>query len=102
MPDSFMRNQAKTLFELICPEAGKFAVANVFFPPGSDADDKMIDCKAILERLVKERSFATVGWRPVPVDNSMLGRDPLDSEPITAQIFVVNKKTSLRNLLIKS
>jgi glutamate synthase domain-containing protein 1 len=93
MPDSFMRNQAKTIFGANLPDAGKFAVANVFFPPGSNADDKMLDCKAILERLVKERSFSTVGWRPVPVDNSMLGRDPLDSEPITEQIFVVNKKS---------
>lgn len=92
MPDSFMRAQAQELFNSELPAAGKFAVANVFFPPGSNKDDKMTDCKAILERLIKERGVKTIGWRPVPVDNSMLGRDPLDSEPITEQIFVVNAK----------
>lgn len=92
MPDSFMRSKAQELFNKELPASGKFAVANVFFPPGSNSDDKMMDCKAILERLVKERGITTVGWRPVPVDNSMLGRDPLDSEPITEQFFVVNSK----------
>lgn len=41
-----------------------------------------------MERLVKERGLSTIGWRPVPVDNSMLGKEPLDSEPITEQIFI--------------
>ena len=50
----------------------------------------MVDCKAILERNVRDRGLSVVGWRPVPVDNSMLGRDPLDSEPATEQIFVTN------------
>jgi glutamate synthase domain-containing protein 1 len=46
------------------------------------------DCKAILERLTKQRGLEVVGWRPVPVDNSMLGQDPLDSEPNTEQVGV--------------
>ena len=92
MPDSFMRAKAQELFNTELPESGNYAVGNIFFPPGSNKDDKMIDCKAILERLVKQRSLKTVGWTLVPVDNSMLGKDPLDSEPITEQIFVVNSK----------
>lgn len=92
MPDSFMRSKAQELFAVELPEFGKYAVSNVFFPPGSDNDGKMMDCKKVLERLIKERQLKTIGWRPVPVDNSMLGKDPLDSEPITEQIFVVNDR----------
>lgn len=92
MPNSFMTAQAMELFNTELPAFGKYCVSNVFFPPGSDKDDKMSDCKAVLERLVKERALKTVGWRPVPVDNSMLGKDPLDSEPITEQIFIVNDR----------
>jgi glutamate synthase (NADPH/NADH) len=92
MPDSFMRIKAKECFGVDLPETGKYAVANVFFPPGSDTKSVMADCKAILARLTKERGLKTVGWRPVPVDNSMLGKDPLDSEPITAQIFISNTR----------
>jgi glutamate synthase domain-containing protein 1 len=88
MPDSFMRLQAKEHFGAELPEMGKYAVANVFFPPGSDTKPIMGDCKDVVERLAKERGLNVVGWRPVPVDNSMLGKDPLNSEPITEQLFV--------------
>ena len=90
MPDSFMRLKAKETFGAELPEQGKYTVGNVFFPPGSDKKNIMADCKEIVERLVKERGHKSVGWRPVPVDNSMLGKDPLDSEPITEQIFITN------------
>ena len=32
--------------------------------------------------------MGVIGWRKVPVDNSMLGKVPIDSEPITEQIFI--------------
>lgn len=88
MPDSFMRRKAKEQFGKDLPLAGKYAVGNIFFPPGSDSKPIMGDCKSIMERLTKERGLDFIGWRPVPVDNSMLGKDPLDSEPITEQFFV--------------
>ena len=83
-----MRTKAQELFGVELPPQGEYAVANVFFPPRNDK--ALEDCKAVMERLVKERGLKVVGWRPLPVDNSMLGRDPLDTEPITEQVFVVN------------
>jgi glutamate synthase domain-containing protein 1 len=95
MPDNFMRIQAKEHFGVELPPMGQYAVANVFFPPGSDTKAIMGDCKQILERLAKDRGLKAIGWRPVPVDNSMLGKEPLDSEPITQQIFIsMEKETS--------
>jgi glutamate synthase domain-containing protein 1 len=92
MPDSFMRSKAKELFNKELPAFGEYSVSNVFFPPGSAANGKMEDCKAVLDRLVRENRHETLGWRPVPVDNSSLGKDPLDSEPITEQLFVQNTR----------
>lgn len=92
MPDAFMRLKAQQLFATDLPAKGEYAVSNIFFPPGSHANGKMADCKAVVERLVREARHKTVGWRPVPVDNSPLGKDPLDSEPITEQLFVVNER----------
>jgi glutamate synthase (NADPH/NADH) len=92
MPDSFMRSKAQELFGKDLPASGAYAVSNVFFPPGSDANGKMEDCKAVMERLVRESRHESLGWRAVPVDNSTLGKDPLDSEPITQQLFVVNTR----------
>ena len=88
MPDSFMRAQAKKLFNSDLPPLGQYAVSNVFFPHGNN--QALVDCKALLERNIKDRGLNLIGWRPVPVDNSMLGRDPLDSEPVTEQLFVTN------------
>jgi len=88
MPDSFMRTKAKEHFGIDLPPQGQYAIANVFFPPGNN--QTMDECKALMERLTKERGLTSIGWRPVPVDNSMLGRDPLDTEPTTEQFFVVN------------
>jgi glutamate synthase (NADH) len=93
-PDSFMRAEAKRLFHAELPPMGEYAVANIFFPPGSDqagGGGKMQELKSVVERLVRESRHKTLGWRPVPVDNSMLGKDPLDSEPVTQQIFIVNE-----------
>lgn len=95
MPDSFMRAKAQELFNATLPARGEYAVANVFFPHGNA--EALKDSKSILERLTKERGLQIVGWRKVPVDNSMLGRDPLDSEPVTEQFFVQHGKKHLDN-----
>jgi glutamate synthase (NADH) len=92
MPDSFMRNRAKELFGADLPAKGNYAVSNIFFPPGSNHNGKLAECKSVVERLVKERKLTLIGWRPVPVDNASLGKDPRDSEPITQQLFVSNTK----------
>lgn len=88
MPDSFMRSEAQKVFQRELPQAGHYAVANIFFPPGSNSDGVMANCKSIVEGFVKQSRHEVVGWRPVPVDNSNLGKDPLDSEPITEQLFI--------------
>ena len=43
MPDSFLRTKAQDIFDTELPEPGKYAVGNIFFPPGSDKDEKIID-----------------------------------------------------------
>ena len=84
-----MRAQAKALFDTELPPMGQYAVANVFFPHNNPVALK--DCKKIVERMTKQRGLKALGWRPVPVDNSMLGQDPLNTEPVTEQFFVVNE-----------
>ena len=84
MPDAFMRTKAKEALGIDLPPLGEYAVGNVFFPP--ENPDVLNDCKSILERLTKQRGLTILGWRPVPVDNTMLGQDPLDSEPDTEQV----------------
>ena len=92
MPDSFMRTKAKECFGAELPPMGQYCVANIFFPPGSDSTGRQAELKGVVEQLVRESKHKVLGWRLVPVDNSQLGKDPLDSEPITEQIFIVLSK----------
>jgi glutamate synthase (NADH) len=91
MPDAFMRNVAQKEFGVKLPPLGQYAVSNIFFPPGSDTSGRLTACKKVVERLIKSnKTLNLVGWRRVPVDNSSLGRDPRESEPIVEQLFVTH------------
>eukprot|EP00520_Triparma_pacifica_P017027 CAMPEP_0118660008 /NCGR_PEP_ID=MMETSP0785-20121206/15425_1 /TAXON_ID=91992 /ORGANISM="Bolidomonas pacifica, Strain CCMP 1866" /LENGTH=1540 /DNA_ID=CAMNT_0006553169 /DNA_START=146 /DNA_END=4768 /DNA_ORIENTATION=+ len=87
MPDAFMRTVALESFGKELPAEGSYCVGNIFFPKD---EAKMQEGKDILEGFVKRSGLTVMGWRKVPTDNSMLGKDPVDSEPFTEQIFVVN------------
>ena len=56
-----MRSQAAKHFNVELPSRGEYAVANVFFPPLSNMSGKMSECKAVVERLVKNTKLQ---WTP--------------------------------------
>mgnify|MGYP000500974733 CR=1 FL=1 len=83
-----MRSVALSEFNKTLPTVGDYAVGNIFFPK----DPSIIaHSKSKIETLVNLHGLELIGWRPVPVDNSMLGRDPLESEPLTEQVFIGNR-----------
>ena len=87
MPDSFMRSIAEKEFNYTLPPADEYCVGNVFFPRDPAKQEA---AKKTMDTMIKRAGLSLVGWRPVPVDNTMLGKDPLDSEPYTEQVFIVN------------
>lgn len=84
MPDEFLRNVTDNLpFDL--PAYGNYAVANVFF----DQDQKKHDwMEKALESIIKQEGQTVLGWRDVPVDNSVIGYVAKASEPIIRQLFI--------------
>src|SRR5579884_3455636 len=79
VPDRFLRAVAG--FEL--PPAGAYAVGLAFLPaadPGGAA--------TAVERIVAEEGFRLLGWRDVPVDDSMVGATAQACEPVFRQLFV--------------
>jgi glutamate synthase domain-containing protein 1 len=87
IPDAFMRKVAAEAGVSPLPEAGKYAVGNIFVPKFPEA---IPEAKAILERAVKARGMSVLGWRDVPYDNSMIGATALSTEPYVLQLFVEN------------
>jgi glutamate synthase (NADPH/NADH) large chain len=79
LPDRFFR--AVVDFEL--PPAGSYAAGMAFLDP-----DNVAASVEAIEKLVAEEGLVLLGWRDVPVDDSMLGKGAKDVEPVFKQLFV--------------
>ncbi len=87
VPDRFLRSAIKEDLKIDLPEAGRYAVGNVFFPQVEGARAK---CKAEVERLVKEEGQRLLGWRKLPVKAELanLGETARNAEPAIEQIVI--------------
>jgi glutamate synthase (NADPH/NADH) large chain len=79
LPDRFFR--AVVDFEL--PQAGSYAAGMAFIAP-----DNVAASVDGIEKLVADEGLTLLGWRDVPVDDSMLGKGAKDVEPVFKQLFV--------------
>src|SRR5262245_4777780 len=81
VPDTFLRAVAG--FEL--PPPGHYGVGLAFLPlDGTDAEKAM----AHIEQIVDEEGLRVLGWRRVPVDDSMIGPTARSVIPSFSQLFV--------------
>jgi glutamate synthase (NADPH/NADH) large chain len=85
MPDRFLR--ASVSFEL--PEAGAYGVGLAFLPLETTARSKAV---AQVESIMTEEGLNVLGWRDVPVDDSMLGSIARSVIPHFSQLFVSDPK----------
>ena len=70
-------------FEL--PEAGDYAVANVFLPRKENQRDY---CIQVFEENLNGQGLTILGWRDVPVNRSVPGQIAAETEPYVKQIFI--------------
>jgi glutamate synthase (NADPH/NADH) large chain len=81
LPDAFFR--AVVGFEV--PAEGDYATGMAFLP--RDAGE----CAAAqdgIAKLIESEGLALLGWRDVPIDDSMIGRQAAEVEPTFKQLFV--------------
>lgn len=67
------------------PSFEKYGVGVLLFPKDKY---KRQQCRDILERNARRLDLEIVGYRVLPVDNSMLGDDPLTTEPQFEHVFI--------------
>ncbi len=76
------------LFTEVCdfdlPEAGAYAAGMAFLPKG----DATADAVDAIEKIVADEDLRVLGWRDVPVDNSMIGSFARNAEPCFRQLFI--------------
>jgi glutamate synthase (NADPH) large chain len=85
LPHGLYREEVPSL-----PAPGRYGTGIVFLPRGTGQADF---CVRELERVIDEEGLATVGWRKISVDSSVLGKISMASEPEMRQIFVIGKNT---------
>jgi len=67
------------------PEPGDYAVGMVFLPRD---EQRRAKCVAAFNRVTALEGQALLGWRDVPVDNSVLGETVKPNEPVIRQILI--------------
>lgn len=91
-------------FKAVCgfdlPEAGDYAVSNVFLPQKENQRDF---CISVFEKNIKKQGLKLLGWRDVPVNKSVPGKIAKDTEPFVKQLFIAkeNKKQDYFNFNLK-
>lgn len=67
------------------PDVGDYAVGQVFLPKNEKTRKACIDA---FERIAPQEGQVVLGWRDVPVDNSVLGESVKADEPVIRQVFI--------------
>ncbi|OEF22618.1 glutamate synthase large subunit [Vibrio rumoiensis] len=83
-PHEFLLEEAVKL-GIKLPSFEKYGVGVVLFPKD---EHKRQQCRDILERNANRLDLEILGYRVLPVDNSMIGEDPLSTEPQFEHVFI--------------
>jgi len=85
MPDAFLRDA----FGDVVPPAGEYGIAHWMVPKSAVTSDIQIAIESVLNRV----GLASLGWRSVPVDSTVLGPTSRASEPAFAQQLIAKSAT---------
>ena len=84
IPDLFfraeMQNRAITL-----PKPGNYGVGMLFMPRDPTC---RATCMSAVVSVMKEEGFSFLGWRGVPTDEKVLGKQAFETRPVVMQAFV--------------
>eukprot|EP00095_Tigriopus_kingsejongensis_P007501 maker-scaffold538_size144251-snap-gene-0.10 protein:Tk07501 transcript:maker-scaffold538_size144251-snap-gene-0.10-mRNA-1 annotation:"glutamate synthase" len=83
-PHEFLLEEAVKL-GIKLPSFEKYGVGVVLFPKD---EYKRAQCRDILERNAQRLELEVIGYRELPTDNSMIGADPLSTEPQFEHVFI--------------
>lgn len=84
IPHRFFQKQCEKE-DIILPREGEYAVGMVFLP--KDHEIRM-NSKEIFERIIAEEGQVFLGWRPVPINDSFVGKVATKTKPTIRQVFI--------------
>jgi glutamate synthase (NADPH) large chain len=84
IPHRFFKKQCEKE-DIILPGEGEYGVGMVFLP---EHYDSRMQSKELFERIIEEEGQKTLGWRPVPINDSFVGKVASKSKPFIRQVFI--------------
>ncbi|PPR62436.1 MAG: Ferredoxin-dependent glutamate synthase 1, partial [Alphaproteobacteria bacterium MarineAlpha4_Bin2] len=85
IPDEFLRRDFAKTKGITLPPKGDYAVGMIFLP----RDPTKCDLAAsAVEKAIDQEGQILIGWRDVPVDNSVLGKSVKENEPVIRQVLI--------------
>src|SRR5256714_8098006 len=84
VPHLFLR-RACAFAGIPLTEAGSYGVGMVFLPSRALA---RASCERLIEQIIAREGYSTLGWRDVPVDDSVLSSSTKRTRPVIRQVFV--------------
>lgn len=84
IPHRFFQKQCEKE-NIYLPREGEYGVGMVFLP--KDHDTRM-KSKDIFERIIVEEGQTFLGWRPVPINDSFVGKVASKTKPTIRQLFI--------------
>lgn len=84
IPHRFFKKQCEKE-NIYLPREGEYGVGMVFLP--RDHDTRM-KSKDIFERIIAEEGQTFLGWRPVPINESFVGKVASKTKPSIRQLFI--------------
>ncbi len=85
LPHEFLVKVAKRDANITLPPAGTYGTGIIFLP--SDNEQRAW-CEKAFADAISSRKLQLLGWRNVPVDNSMIGHSAKRTEPRMRMIFI--------------
>ena len=67
------------------PAPGEYGTGLVFLP--ANKDDRRF-CEELFAKVTKEEAQSLLGWRDVPVDDSIIGEGARKTQPVIRQVFI--------------
>jgi len=84
IPDGLFRRECAAK-DITLPASGLYGIGVAFLPKESALQGK---CRAIIERTIEDEELDFIGWREVPVQDSVLGQKAARERPAIAQFIV--------------
>jgi len=84
MPHEFFTKECEKL-KIHLPKEGEYG-CGVIFLPQDKAEQKRVE--GIFNEIVKKKGQILLGWRKVPIDDSMIGKSARDPMPVMKQVFI--------------